>query len=200
MHIAPEQAQKHVVAPLAKERILAAVDELFYTQGSRAVGVDAVAKKAGLNKMALYRQFDSKDGLLIEYLRKREENYWQRFEESLAKKTGQPAEQLLQIFEDFKVRASRHGYRGCPFVNVAIEYPDPSHLARQAVAKNKALLLARFKSLAQEAKVSNPDMLANSLAIIFEGACAASQTYESSLELIKHVPEIAKNVINSYLK
>jgi AcrR family transcriptional regulator len=53
-----------------RERILVAATELFYRQGIRAVGVDAIAEAAGTNKMTLYRHFSSKDELVAECLRR----------------------------------------------------------------------------------------------------------------------------------
>src|SRR5580693_169501 len=53
-----------------RQRILAAAGELFYRNGIRAVGVEAIADAAGTNKMTLYRHFDSKDDLVAEYLRR----------------------------------------------------------------------------------------------------------------------------------
>ena len=52
-----------------RERIIAAARDLFYRQGIRAVGVEAVAEAAGTNKMTLYRHFPSKDELVAECLR-----------------------------------------------------------------------------------------------------------------------------------
>ena len=46
-----------------RERILAAADKLFYAQGIRAVGVDAVAAQADVSKRTLYAYFRSKDDL-----------------------------------------------------------------------------------------------------------------------------------------
>ncbi len=197
--IEQKPARTQISSALAKEKILAAVDNLFYTQGSRAVGVDAVAKQAGINKMALYRQFSSKDALLLEYLKQRDQQYWQRFESSLSQHPGLPAKQLQQIFTDFVQRASTVGYRGCPFVNIALEYPDPQHMARQAVAQNKHRLHAKLKQLATEAGAANPAALAASLALLFEGACAASQTYADDPALIKAVPSVAQHLIASHL-
>ena len=53
-----------------RERILTAAAGLFYRNGIRAVGVDAIAEAAGTNKMTLYRHFSSKDELVAEYLRR----------------------------------------------------------------------------------------------------------------------------------
>lgn len=200
MEMAEKKPRKHESSGLTQERILAAIDDLFYSQGSRAVGVEAVAKHAGTNKMALYRQFSSKDALLMAYLKHREDAYWERFNESLAKHPDNPIRQLQQIFEDFSIRASAEGYRGCPFVNIAIEYPDIKHQARQAVARNKQLLHAKLKAIATQANVNNPDGLANSLALLFEGACAASQTYDRGMGLMQALPTVYKSIIDGHTK
>src|SRR6202451_4920043 len=57
------------VPPRPRERILAAARDLFHRNGIRGVGVDTIAEAAGTNKMTLYRHFDSKDDLIIAYLR-----------------------------------------------------------------------------------------------------------------------------------
>src|SRR5262245_31946842 len=118
----------------AQAQILAAADELFYREGARAVGVDAVVKRAKVNKMALYRQFESKDALLLHYLARMDEVFWGYFESSLAQHPGKPREQLVQFFSDLAQRAAKPGYRGCPFVNIAAEFPDAKHPARRLVA------------------------------------------------------------------
>src|ERR1043166_3929511 len=51
-----------------RDRIVAAACDLFYRDGIRAVGVDAIAAAAGTNKMTLYRHFASKDELVAAYL------------------------------------------------------------------------------------------------------------------------------------
>jgi len=52
-----------------RARILAAARDLFHRRGLRGVGVDAIAEAAGTNKMTLYRHFESKDELIVAYLR-----------------------------------------------------------------------------------------------------------------------------------
>src|SRR6195952_2520722 len=51
------------------ERIFFAARDLFHRHGIRGVGVETIAEAAGTNKMTLYRHFDSKDDLIIAYLR-----------------------------------------------------------------------------------------------------------------------------------
>jgi AcrR family transcriptional regulator len=166
----------------AQQQILAAVDELFYREGARAVGVDAVVKRAGVNKMSLYRQFESKDALLQEYLARRDERFWAYFEASMAKHPGDPQAQLLQFFTDLAQRAAK---------------PSREHPARQAVTANKALLWKRLHELAVASGAADPQLLANGMAILIEGAYTASQTYNPSQALLKTIPQIARNMIDA---
>ena len=62
------RARPHTAGPTAQQLLLRAAGELFYREGIRAVGVDAVVERAGVNKMSLYRQFSSKDELVVAYL------------------------------------------------------------------------------------------------------------------------------------
>ena len=194
---ASKAPRKVTVAADAQQQILEAVDELFYREGARAVGVDAVVKQAGVNKMSLYRQFASKDALLHEYLLRRDAGFWGYFEASMAKHPGQPKQQLLQFCIDLAERAGKPSYRGCPFVNVAVEFPERNHPARQATARNKAKLLARLNELAAGCGARDPGLLANGMALLIEGAYTASQTYNPAKPLLKTLPQVASCMIDA---
>src|SRR4051812_16781169 len=55
----------------ARERLLAAADELFYEEGVHIVGIDRVIERAGVAKASLYSAFGSKDELIRAYLDRR---------------------------------------------------------------------------------------------------------------------------------
>jgi AcrR family transcriptional regulator len=167
--------------PQAQQHLLRAAAELFYREGVRAVGVDAVVERAGVNKMSLYRQFSSKDELVMAYLEQKDEQFFGYVEKSFAKHPGEPAKQLQQYFDDLAVRASIDDYRGCPFVNVSVEFPDATHPARQFVFRNKERLMAR--------------LLANGLGLMIEGVYAASQTYGPGCGPILAAPKMAAQLI-----
>jgi AcrR family transcriptional regulator len=187
----------HTAGPRAQEHLLQAADDLFYRQGVRPVGIEAVVKRAGVNKMSLYRQFSSKDDLVVAYLKRADARFFERLEGSLAKHPGEPVKQLLQYFDDLTQRASASDYRGCPFVNVATEFPDASHPARLHVADNKAHLLARLADVATEAGAADPAALANALALLIEGIYAASQTYGPGCGPIRAASGVAKQLIEA---
>ena len=86
-----------------RERISRAAYELFSREGVRTVGVDAVIARAGTAKMTLYRNFPSKDDLIIDFLRRREELWTRDWLKAESTRRGQtPREQLLSIFDVFR--------------------------------------------------------------------------------------------------
>jgi AcrR family transcriptional regulator len=175
--------------------LLRAAGELFYQEGVRAVGVDAVVERAGVNKMSLYRQFASKDDLIVAYLEHTNDRFFANFEKSIGMHPGQPVRQIAQYFEDLTQRASREGYRGCPFVNVSAEFPDPTHPAREIVARNKAELTKRLTELTTAAGADDPAALADALALLIEGVYAASQTFGPGCGPILAAPRVAAQLV-----
>ncbi|GAB3266617.1 TetR/AcrR family transcriptional regulator [Chitinimonas naiadis] len=180
---------------IASARILDAAEQLFYQEGVRAVGVDAVVKQAGVNKMSLYRQFSSKDELLKQYLLRRDEKFWATFNRSTDQHPDDPAAALLQIFTDLASRTQVAGYRGCPFVNLAAEFSDPDHFVRKMIAENKQRLLERLIALATAAGVPSPLPLAQALALLIEGAYTASQTYSPGNAVLCVLPSVAQSLL-----
>ncbi|MBN3848899.1 TetR/AcrR family transcriptional regulator [Paraburkholderia sp. Ac-20342] len=181
--------------PQAQRNLLRAASELFYREGVRTVGVDAVVEHAGVNKMSLYRQFSSKDELVMAYLEQKDEQFFGYVEKSFAKHPGEPAKQLQQYFDDLAVRASIENYRGCPFVNVSVEFADTGHPARQFVFRNKERLMARLLDLSTAAGADDPAALANALGLLIEGVYAASQTYGPGCGPILAAPKVAAQLI-----
>jgi AcrR family transcriptional regulator len=164
-------------APLPpRERILKAAGELFYRQGIRAVGVDAIAEAAGTNKMTLYRHFPSKDELVAEYLRqfaKRAEAFWDRLE------TEHPGDPLAQLHAWVKHMAGDvicRGGRGCALANAAVELAEKKHPARRVIEAFKKAQRERLTRLCRAAGLSDPDLLADELHLVLEGARVSLQS------------------------
>ncbi|WP_116135364.1 TetR/AcrR family transcriptional regulator [Trinickia diaoshuihuensis] len=189
------RTRPHTAGATAQQLLLRAASELFYQEGVRAVGVDAVVERAGVNKMSLYRQFASKDDLVAAYLEEANDCFFGHFDKSIAMHPGEPVRQIAQYFEDLTWRASREGYRGCPFVNVAAEFPDPAHPARQIVARNKAQLIERLTELTSAAGADDPAGLADALALLIEGVYASSQTFGPGCGPIASAPRVAAQLV-----
>ena len=193
----PARRSVRTAGATAQEQLLDAAQELFYRDGIRAIGVDAVVERAGVNKMSLYRRFASKDELVVAYLDRMDEGFRQRFEASVAKHPDDPARQMIQALEDLVKRASAPDYRGCPFVNIACEFGDPAHPARQSVERNKKYLMSRLVELSTAAGADNPTELAESIALLVDGIYATSQTYGPGAGPLLAAPRIARTLIDA---
>ena len=64
--------------PSARERLLAAANELFYDEGVHTVGIDRIIEQAGVAKASLYNTFGSKDELVRAYLQARHDSVARR--------------------------------------------------------------------------------------------------------------------------
>jgi AcrR family transcriptional regulator len=189
--------RRHTDGATAHDQLVDAAADLFYREGIRAIGVDAVVARAGVNKMSLYRQFASKDELIVAYLDQMDERFRQRFETSVAKHPESPARQVEQFFEDLLARTSVDDYRGCAFVNAACELSDTAHPGRGSVSRNKQYLIGRLREIVTAAGAKEPDELADALALLIEGVYASSQTYGPGCGPMRAAPRLARQLVEA---
>jgi AcrR family transcriptional regulator len=157
----------------AAARILDAASQLFYAQGIRAVGVEAIASAAGVTKKTLYDRFGSKDGLITSYLRARDQRWRQWLTTFVGEHATTAQDRLLTTFDALDGWMRQEEPRGCGFANACAEFPDPQHPARIAVLEQKRWLLDYLTRLAKDANLRRPKQLARQLAVLHEGAAAA---------------------------
>ena len=159
-----------------RERILAAACDLFYRHGIRAVGVETIAEIAKTNKMTLYRHFSSKDELVAEYLRclaEKAKSAWDRRE---ADHPGEPLAQVRAWLEEMAARVTNGDERGCPLANAAVELPDKDHPARRVIEAFKTAQRERLIQLCAAAALAEPELLADELFLLLEGARVTAQS------------------------
>ena len=157
-----------------RERIVAAACDLFYRQGIRAVGVDAIAEAAGTNKMTLYRHFASKDELIAECLRQvaaKADALWDRIE------AAHPADPRAQL-KAWVAAMSGHlqEERGCAMCNAVAELPDRTHPARAVIEAFKRGQRDRLARLCAAAGAAQAELLADELFLLAEGARVSLQS------------------------
>ena len=159
-----------------RERLLAVAGDLFYRHGIRAVGVEAIAEAAGTNKMTLYRHFASKDELVAEYLRqsaKLADACWDKFEQA---HPGDALAQLRAWLNEMAGHVACTDERGCALANAAVELPEKDHPARRVIEEYKTALRNRLIRLSRAAGLTEPDMLADELHLLLEGARVTAQS------------------------
>lgn len=155
------------------ERILRAASELFYEEGIRAVGVDTIVERAGVAKMTLYKNFGSKDELVVAYLRERDRRWRARLEDAMKRAPASPKEKLLAVFDAYEEWMERESPRGCAFINAFAEIADPAHPARAVIREQKSWMREYLTELASEAGAERPEELADRLFLLLEGATVA---------------------------
>ncbi|WP_329542616.1 TetR/AcrR family transcriptional regulator [Streptomyces sp. NBC_01358] len=176
----------------AGRRIVAAADELFYSRGITAVGVDLIAEHSGVTKRTLYNQFGSKDHLVATYLAERDQR-WRSLVQASVDAAGTPAEAVTAPFEALRTWTETNS-RGCAFINALAELPDPSHPAHRIAANQKLWLLNLFQELAATAGCSHPAALATQLLVLHEGAVA---TQPLSLDCLPESAALARVLVRS---
>jgi AcrR family transcriptional regulator len=123
---------------LTRERIVSAASTLFYSEGIRAVSVDAVAAKAGLTKRTLYYHFKSKDDLVVAYLAGRDQPNLALFKRWFTEADGGLPEKVESIFRHLARSASHPKWKGCGFLRTSAELANlPGHPAIKTGAAHK---------------------------------------------------------------
>ena len=182
----------------ARDKLFAIARELFYREGFRAVGVDAVVSASGVAKTTLYRWFPAKDDLVLAVLESRNEEFWAQWEATAERHVGRPREELLAQVRWIARYIGSEDSRGCAFLNAAAEFPDPAHAVRGMVARNKQTLRRRVLSLCMAAGAEDAPLLADQLVLMIDGAFAGSEALGKSGPA-KALPRAAQAAIEAAL-
>jgi AcrR family transcriptional regulator len=159
----------------ARERILDTAYELFSRHGTRAVGVDRIIAECGIAKMTLYRNFPSKEDLILAFLERRDELWTRAWLQAEAQRRGKsPAERLLAIFDTFEGWFARADFEGCSFINVMLEVDDVQNPVRQATVRHLEAIRGFVSGLAEEAGIQDPDGFARQWHILMKGSIVSA--------------------------
>jgi AcrR family transcriptional regulator len=161
--------------PTARDRILETAYELFSRHGTRAVGVDRIIAECGIAKMTLYRNFPSKDELILAFLEERDARWTRAWLQAEAQQRGDThAQQLLAIFDTFEAWFARDDFEGCSFINVMLEIVEPEHPVRQATVRHLESIRGFVGGLASEAGIEDADGFARQWHILMKGSIVAA--------------------------
>jgi AcrR family transcriptional regulator len=162
--------------PKPRERILEAAGRLFLRNGYRAVGVDTIIAEAGVAKMTLYAHFPSKDDLIVAYLERANAQFWAWLDGAVAG-VDDPGARLVAMFDAVGRLADSPQCLGCTFQGAAAEFPDPEHPGHRVALAHKQAVLAAMRTLAREAGLRDPEVLADQLLLLMDGAWVAARMF-----------------------
>ncbi len=163
------------IAGDARQRLLTAAYDLFARHGVQAVGVDAIIERSGVARQTMYRHFGSKQDLVLAFLARREELWtygWLAAE--VRRRTEDPRDRLLTIFDVFDEWFRTPGFEGCSFINVMLEHPDERHPLHRAAAAYLANIREFLIGLATDAGIAGPEPFARQWHILMKGSIVAA--------------------------
>lgn len=160
-----------------RERLLATADRLFLERGIRAVGIDLLLAESGVAKASLYRWFGSKDELVAEWLRGRDEAWFAWFEGEVGG-VEDPRERIEAAFAFLARWVTSPSFQGCAFVNTVIELRQLDHPATRVAQAHSERLRSFFVRAARQASLPRTARLGTALHLLFEGVLASAMGAE----------------------
>jgi len=157
----------------ARDRLLAAADELFYAEGVHVVGVDRIVERAGVTKASLYNIFGSKDELVRAYLEQHFRERQKRIARILAAQNT-PRERLLGVFAEIEGALASSEFRGCRFIRATAE-SLPGEASEMVAEAYRAWLRSLFTDLAEAAGASDAKRFGRQLFLLYDGAAVAAR-------------------------
>lgn len=160
---APAKASK------ARDRLLRIASGLFYREGIHTIGLERVLAEAEVTRATMYRHFAGKEALVVAYLQEEDAGLRALFTEAGAA-VADPAALLDAVIDGIAEDIARHHTRGCPFINAAAEYPDPSSAVREVVSAHRAWFRETLQQVLTAAGAADPQAGAASLVLLRDAA------------------------------
>lgn len=165
----------------ASERILHTAHALFYRDGIRATGIDKIIAESGVAKLTFYRHFPSKDDLVRAFLEHRHARWMAWFVDALGRHGAAEGAGLDALPRALAEWFTEPGFRGCAFINSAVEV-DAS------VAEAGAMALRHKLDMEQVIAELLPDGpqradLAQAVALAVDGAIVRAQMHAAPAAL-----------------
>ena len=158
-----------------RERVLETAYKLFSQHGTRAVGVDRIIAESGVAKMTLYRNFASKDELILAFLARRQQRWTHEWlQATVESRASTSAQRLLAIFDVFGEWFARDDFEGCSFINVMLELDDAGSPVRRESVRQLSEIRGFLGGLAEEAGVADVDGFARQWHILMKGCIVAA--------------------------
>lgn len=151
-----------------RDRILATAARLFYTEGIHAVGMDRIVTEASTTRATLYRHFLGKEQLVLSYIQATDEQI-RAFTTAALEGLG-AREALAGVAGALGDQLCSPGFRGCPFLNAAAEYPDPADPVSRAIVAHRDWLRGLVARLLAEAGAPEAAEDAATLMMLRDGA------------------------------
>lgn len=149
----------------AREKLLGACSELFYSRGINATGIDTLIAKAKVAKASLYNNFKSKDDLIVAYLEVMS-NAWLATALSADDETASSEKRVDLLFTSIETSASSPSFNGCPFASAIAELPHNKKVI-SAVKKYRTVFFGQISNITGKPTSSK---IVQEIGLLYDGA------------------------------
>ena len=178
-----------------RDRLIDTAADLFYERGLPNVGINEVTERAGVARMTLYNNFDSKEALALAAFERQAEARRVLIEKRL-ELARTPSDAVKAMFDVSEQLATQPGFCGCAFTNVAVQDPHPAGPMHALVRAHKAWIRARFRDIAARAGHRKPDTAAQQLLALLDGA-SVEAFIQGSVEPIRASRQAAEILLSA---
>ena len=157
-----------------KEALLNAAERLFYEHGFRGVGLKQIISEANVATMTLYNHFSSKEQLVEEVLKQREDRYWSYLD---AYVKGENETPFLLAVEAHGKWLKEESYQGDLFLRAIEDYAGSNNDIEQIARSHKSRLLRYLQTLGQQMGVAHASDLAHCFTLLLEGTTSMTTLF-----------------------
>jgi AcrR family transcriptional regulator len=178
------------------DKILDTAERLFYAQGYGNTGINQVIEEADIAKASLYKHFETKTDLLVAYVQRSHERWFNRLEAAV-NKVVDPKDKLLAVFDYHLERQEVRQFGGCPFIKANHEAgtSDPRVLdqIQQTKQHSKDFIKALVANSGHK-KLLTDQELAEMIFLALEGAIATASVFKRPTDI-----QSAKQIIQKLI-
>jgi AcrR family transcriptional regulator len=166
-----------------RELLVSMAMELFSEGGYTAVGIDSILARSGVAKMTLYKYFPSKNDLILEVLKKRDEYFRTSLMAAIdSKKTTMG--KIHAIFNWHDEWFNRKDFNGCMFINAAAEFHERDNSIHAIAAEHKKMIIQHIEKVLKEDYGSRSCKLARQINFLLDGAIDAAYVIGSNNSIV----------------
>lgn len=195
---APARRTRRESGRATRERLLRAAVELIAERGYAATGVDAVCRRAGVAKTALYWHFESKEGLLAAVVERAGNTWIDEIRRVVDLEEPRPARRIGRALEEWRRILEEDPHLIRLLLVVQLEQADGSPPLREALLRVRDRAEAAFASAVEETlgfPVPDLDMVAHTMLTGLQGALLSRIVDRDDGRLDRVLEELRRTVV-----
>ncbi len=182
--------------PSVRDELVRNALDVFYQNGFHATGMDMLVRETGVSKTTMYKHFRTKEDLILAALRLRDENLRNWFYRRVEHLADTPRDQLVALFDALGEWFQSDTFFGCMFIKASAEFQGPDDPIHLQGAQHKKMLKDYAQTLATNAGAERPEVLAEQLMLLKEGAIVLQAMHVEG-DHAARAKGAAKSLINS---